>query len=98
MTKWTLRPSDRFAEELGKLVKADKSVAIKIKDALEKLAESDNPKARCKPLRNNLQGLHRLRVNDYRVLLEIVDSELKIYAVYLGHRSDVYIRAKRLNL
>jgi mRNA interferase RelE/StbE len=32
----------------------------------------------------------RLRVGDYRVILDIIDNELIIYVIELGHRKKIY--------
>jgi mRNA interferase RelE/StbE len=32
----------------------------------------------------------RLRVGDYRVILDIVDNKLVIYVIELGHRKKIY--------
>lgn len=33
---------------------------------------------------------YRLRVDDYRVILDIIDNELIIHVIELGHRKKVY--------
>jgi mRNA interferase RelE/StbE len=32
----------------------------------------------------------RLRVGDYRVIMDIFDNELKIHVIELGHRKNIY--------
>ncbi len=32
----------------------------------------------------------RLRVGDYRIVVEIFDNELKIHVIELGHRKNIY--------
>lgn len=32
----------------------------------------------------------RLRVGEYRVIIEIIDNELKIHVIELGHRKGIY--------
>lgn len=33
---------------------------------------------------------YRLRVGDYRVIMEIDDGELRIHVIELGHRKNIY--------
>lgn len=53
----------------------------------------DDPTARLKPLQHELAGLWRLRVGDYRVILDVRRDDVVIVALDLGHRSDIYDRA-----
>lgn len=59
----------------------------RISDALERLATLDEPTTSCKALTGPLAGLWRLRVGDYRVILDIRRDEFVIVALGLGHRS-----------
>ncbi len=45
---------------------------------------------RGKGLTGQLTGLWRYRVGNYRVVCEIVKTQLVIVAVDIGHRSDIY--------
>jgi len=36
----------------------------------------------------------RLRVGDYRVIMDIVNSKLLIYVIEVGHRKNIYKRQK----
>jgi len=68
----------------------DNSVRKQIKKFLDKLEKVENPKAFGKSLENNLSGLWRYRVGDYRIIAEIQDNRLIIYVVSVGHRSTIY--------
>ncbi len=70
--------------------KLDRPVARRIFDGVERLAQLDEPMGSCKPLTGPFSGLWRLRVGDYRVILDIRRGELVIVAVDLGHRSEIY--------
>ena len=62
--------------------KLDKSIKIKIAKYIEKnLENTDKPKAFGKPLSNNLKNLWRYRVDNFRIIAEIRDSELIILIV-----------------
>ena len=41
-------------------------------------------------LTNNLKGLWRYRIGDYRLICEIHDNELIILALAIGHRGEIY--------
>ena len=38
----------------------------------------------------NLKGLWRYQIGDYRLIVDILDEELVIIAVDIGHRREVY--------
>ncbi|WP_022871945.1 type II toxin-antitoxin system RelE family toxin [Nesterenkonia alba] len=84
MSKWELRYGPRAAKALGKL---DKSVARRIRSKLQRLTELEDPTDGLKPLSGPLAGLYRLRVGDWRVLVDVQSDALMIVAVDLGHRS-----------
>jgi len=71
--------------------KLDKPIRERINEYLEKVANSKNPKAFAKSLRNNYSGLCSFRVADkYRIIAEIQDDKLIIYIVSVGKREIVY--------
>jgi mRNA interferase RelE/StbE len=54
------------------------------------LAVAENPYASgCKKLKG-VEGLHRIRVGDYRILYTVEEERLVVVIVTLGHRRDVY--------
>jgi mRNA interferase RelE/StbE len=67
-------------------------VARRVRNGLERLAE--NPRLG-KPLQGSLAPFWSYRVGDYRVLYEIRDAELYVLVVMLGHRREIYERARR---
>ena len=73
-----------FSEDLKRL---DSSVQRKILDALRKRLTLD-PKAYGKPLRDELAGLWRLRVGDYRVIYRIVENRVEVLVLKIGIRRD----------
>lgn len=71
--------------------KLDKSVQRIIAAWIKKhLSNCEDPCSFGKGLTANLSGYWRYRIGDYRLIVEIVDSELLIIAVNIGHRSDIY--------
>jgi len=75
------------AQQLAKL---DKPIQKRIKKYLSEVAELENPRTRGKGLTSNLAGLWRYRVGDYRIVCRIVDDELVIIVVTIGHRNKIY--------
>lgn len=80
-----------FSEKAEKqFYKFDKPVQLQIQKFILKLQELENPRLRGKALVGNLVDFWRYRVGDYRLLCRIVDEELVIVVVEVGHRKDVY--------
>lgn len=70
------------------LNKLDKQVARRLLRAIEQLAENPRP-----PGYIQLQGGEgemRVRVGHYRIIYEVVDSELIVLILNIGHRREVY--------
>ena len=55
-----------------------------------KLLNHPDPKQLAKPLQGHLKGLHRFRVGDYRILVDIKRHVLVIVAIDVQHRRDIY--------
>lgn len=85
--QWQVEYAPRAVRAMRKL---DKPVARRIFDGVERLASLDDPSGSCKALTGPLSGLWRLRVGDYRVLLDIRRGDVVIVAIDVGHRSTVY--------
>jgi mRNA interferase RelE/StbE len=58
--------------------------------SIEKLAYTPRPRG-CTKLAGE-EDLYRVRVGDYRVLFQVVDSILTVLVVRIGHRRQVYRR------
>ncbi|MBL1210005.1 type II toxin-antitoxin system RelE/ParE family toxin [Geminocystis sp. GBBB08] len=79
----------RIKKELKKLDKvAQKRIIAYLR---EEIAIQENPLLFGKGLQGNKQGLWRYRVGDYRVICRILDDELIILVVKVGHRKNVYL-------
>lgn len=59
----------------------------KIKTAILDLGNEPRPSG-CKKLKG--RNGYRIRVADYRVIYEIIDRELIVDVIDLGHRKDIY--------
>ncbi|ALE93759.1 addiction module toxin RelE [Arthrobacter alpinus] len=77
-------------DALKALKKLDKPVAAKIINYLDDVALLEDPRTQGKALTGNLAGLWRYRIGNYRVICDLIEDQLVIVAVDLGHRSDIY--------
>ena len=72
------------------MAKLGTSVQRRIKRYMTEVSILKDPRSRGKALKGNLADFWCYRVGDYRVLCRIMDNELVITVVRVGHRSDVY--------
>ena len=86
---WTIRYTPSARRSLRRL---DPSVRRKVLAALETLAEEPY---RGKPLQLTLKGFRSWRTGDYRIVYTIVETEVEIIVIGLGHRREVYERLTR---
>lgn len=85
---WKISIDSRAGKELKKLDKlAQKKIILYLK---EQIAILDNPRLFGKALQGDKRGLWRYRVGDYRIICQILDDELIILVVKIGHRSTIY--------
>lgn len=75
--------SDSAVRELKKL---DRSVAKRIFNAVSKLRE--NPYRFVGKIVNS--PYYKLRVGDYRIILDIQKGELRVLVLIVGHRRKIY--------
>ena len=61
----------------------------RVKKAIEKKLMI-NPIAFGKPLKHSLEGLRRLRVDDYRIIYKIDEGIDRVIVVKIAHRKEVY--------
>lgn len=78
-------------EAVKALKRLDKPISKKIMDYLDEVATLEDPRVRAKPLQGPLTGLWRYRVGDFRIVCDLIDGELTIVALDLGHRSKIYL-------
>lgn len=87
MTRWALETTPAFDRAARKL---DRETLRRIKTYLDEVCTLDDPRSRGRALSGALVGYWRYRIGDYRVLVEIRDTELIVVAITLGHRSSIY--------
>lgn len=86
---WKIDFTRRAEKALSKI---DSTYAKRILKELHTVSQLDNPRSKGKALKGELSGYWRYRVGNYRVICDIVDSEMLILAIDLGHRRDIYER------
>lgn len=88
MMKYNIELSERFKKEFKKL---DKFTQKMIRSWITKnLYDTEDPRNQGKALTANRKGQWRYRIGDYRLICEIVDNELLILALSIGHRKEIY--------
>ncbi len=85
---WTVEFDERARRELRKLGAETQQMILRY--LRERLAGSPDPRQFGKPLRKNLAGLWRYRVEQYRIICRLEDNRLVVLVLKVGHRKDVY--------
>ena len=71
--------------------KLDKFTQKTITNYLRKrIMTASNPRDFGKALAYSKKGFWRYRVGDYRLICKIMDSELIVIVIDVGHRKDIY--------
>jgi mRNA interferase RelE/StbE len=87
-TAWTVEFDDRARRALRKLdAKVQQTILRYLR---ERIAVAEDPRRFGKPLRRNLAGLWRYRVEDYRLICRLEDERVVVLVLQIGHRRDVY--------
>ncbi len=85
---WTVEYSDTSLKQLRRL---DRQQARRILDFMTtRVAEHESPRSLGQALRGSLRTYWCYRVRHYRVICDFDDEVLRILAVELGHRREVY--------
>jgi len=85
--KYAFRWRERAVRQLTAI---PQTAALTILRAMTPLGDDPRrPDAGVKKL-GGYQDRYRLRVGDYRVIYDIIDAELVILAVGVGHRREIY--------
>lgn len=86
---WNIELSPEFRRDLTKLGTEEAKRILKFLH--ERLHPMENPRIIGEPLKGSrFSGLWRYRVGDYRILCEIQDERVSIFAVQVGHRREIY--------
>ena len=76
---------------LKSLKKIDSNQRILLMAWIQKnLDQCENPRSLGKALSGKLNNYWSYRVGDYRIVVEIIDNELIIIVISMGHRRDIY--------
>ena len=85
---WTISYTPKALKQLRAL---DRTVADRIETFFsERVANAPDPKKLATAPLGQFAGQHRFRVGDYRILREIIETELVVSVLKAGHRKDVY--------
>lgn len=85
---WKIEFSDKSRKQIKKL---SRNVQVQVLDYLEhRVASLENPRLRGEALTGNKAGLWRYRVENYRIICQIIDDKLIILVIETGHRREVY--------
>jgi mRNA interferase RelE/StbE len=84
MSKYSVVLSNKAKKQLDKL---SDYIALPIIQSIGEL-ENDPRPAGCKKLKGR-EG-YRIRTGNYRIIYDIIDHQLIVDVITLGHRKDVY--------
>lgn len=79
-----------YSKEVKKFLQKHRDLAPKVISALEQIAK--NPHANTQDIKRlqGTQNCYRLRIGKYRILYEIREKEILIYAYDAESRGDIY--------
>ena len=83
---WQIKWDDSAVKQLRKL---DKQIQDRIISYLKKIA-LENPRKQGKPLVGDKARFWRYRMGEYRIICRIIDNELVVLIVAVGHRKEIY--------
>jgi len=83
---WKVTYKESVKKDLKKI---SPNIKYIIKRAIEEKLMSD-PVRFGLPLRNNLKGLFKLRIGDYRIIYSISKKIVTVHVIKIGHRKEVY--------
>ena len=87
---WRLVFSKKADKQLSKLNPGVRGIVLSW--LLNHLDGCEDPRAFGKPLKGVKSRVWRYRIGDYRVLCEILDEELLVLALEVGHGRETYNR------
>jgi mRNA interferase RelE/StbE len=85
---WSVEWDERAFKELESLDKqAQRNILKYLK---KKIQTEEDPRRFGAPLHDDLAGLWKYRIGDYRLICTIEDNKLVILVLKAGHRKNVY--------
>jgi mRNA interferase RelE/StbE len=84
-TTYELRIARRALRSLARLERREQQ---RIRAALDLLAGNPRPPA-CVAMQGE-ESVYRIRLGNYRIVYEVLDSVLLVHVVRIGHRREVY--------
>ena len=84
MASFSIKIKSSAAKALGRVPQSDR---LRIIEAIDRLAEEPFAGG---VLKGEFSGLRRLRVGVYRVIYEVIQGELVVLVIRVGHRGRVY--------
>ena len=85
---YTLLYNEKARKQLKKM---DKRISYMLAQRLKSMLDGiENPRSIGKALTGQYKGLWRYRVGNYRIICNIIDNELVILAIEIGHRKEIY--------
>ena len=85
---WVCKFDRRALRELERLDPQSKQRILAYLE--ERISTDADPRRFGKGLKANLSGLWRYRVGNYRIICRIVDDELIVLVLAVGHRRTIY--------
>ena len=67
-----------------------KTVALRLQNQLNQIAERENPLDYLTPLKGDWVPFYKLRVGDYRLIIDVENQTLTLVLIRVGHRKNVY--------
>ena len=81
---YSLQIKKSAAKALARISKNDR---IRLIEAIDRLRKEPNAGG---VLKGEFSGLRRLRVRSYRIIYEVIDDQLVVLVIRVGHRKNVY--------
>ncbi len=85
MSRYTVEIARRAVKSIAALPRKEQQ---RIRAAIDLLADEPRPPG-CVALTGE-QSVYRVRVGNYRILYEVIDTGLVILVIRVGHRRDAY--------
>ena len=73
---------------MRQLKRLPQNIQRRIADAVDRLADNPRPHGYIQMETDDI--LYRIRVGDYRIVYEIIDNQLVVLVIRIGHRREVY--------